>query len=130
MVIVTPRSRVGAMSWMRWRVGAGMKGSLHLDIEIPRGDRIIVATAQLDELSTGLLGPSGSGKTSLLHLLSGLDQPTEGAVEIDGVDLFGLSERERTLRRREQVGYVFQFFNLLPNLSTRENIGLPLAITG
>jgi putative ABC transport system ATP-binding protein len=77
-----------------------------------------------------IMGPSGSGKTSLLHLLSGLDQPTEGAVEIDGVDLFGLSERERTLRRREQVGYVFQFFNLLPNLTVAENVGLPIAIRG
>tara|TARA_R110002072_G_scaffold65778_21_gene162342 strand:- start:4138 stop:4881 length:744 start_codon:yes stop_codon:yes gene_type:complete len=77
-----------------------------------------------------IMGPSGSGKTSLLHLLSGLDRPTEGTVEIDGVDLFGLTERERTLRRREQVGYVFQFFNLLPNLTVAENVGLPIAIRG
>ena len=82
-----------------------------------------------------IMGPSGSGKTTLLNvigciLLSGLDRPTEGTVEIDGVDLFGLTERERTLRRREQVGYVFQFFNLLPNLTVAENVGLPIAIRG
>ncbi len=77
-----------------------------------------------------VMGPSGSGKTTLLHLVSGLDEPTSGSIELAGRDLARLSLRERTLHRRRTVGYVFQFFNLLPNLTLRENVGLPLAIAG
>ncbi|MAE46846.1 MAG: hypothetical protein CMJ86_08140 [Planctomycetes bacterium] len=77
-----------------------------------------------------VMGPSGSGKSTLLHLLSGLDKPSAGTVQLAGQDLAQLSERRRTLQRREQVGYVFQFFNLMPNLSVQENIALPLAIAG
>ena len=77
-----------------------------------------------------IMGPSGSGKSTLLHLLSGLDKPSSGRVELGGLNLAELPERGRTLQRREQVGYVFQFFNLLPNLSVRENIALPVAIGG
>lgn len=89
-----------------------------VDLEVEAGEFVCI------------MGPSGSGKTSLLHLLSGLDRPTAGTVEVAGVDLFRLSERDRTLRRREQIGYVFQFFNLLPNLTVRENVGLPVSIAG
>lgn len=77
-----------------------------------------------------VMGPSGSGKTTLLHLLSGLDEPSAGAVELEGEDVTRVSERRRTRLRRDAVGYVFQFFNLMPNLSVRENIGLPVAIAG
>ncbi|MDA1264816.1 MAG: ABC transporter ATP-binding protein [Planctomycetota bacterium] len=77
-----------------------------------------------------IMGPSGSGKSTLLHLLSGLDQPSSGSVALAGQDLAQLPERRRTLMRRSQVGYVFQFFNLLPNLTVRENISLPIAIDG
>jgi len=77
-----------------------------------------------------VMGPSGSGKSSLLHLLSGLDLPSGGEVQLGGLDLKMLSDERRTLARREQVGYVFQFFNLLPNFTVRENVGLPLAIRG
>ncbi|MFT7676239.1 MAG: putative ABC transport system ATP-binding protein [Planctomycetota bacterium] len=77
-----------------------------------------------------VMGPSGSGKTTLLHLLSGLDEPSAGSVELKGQDLARLSTGKRTLLRRQQVGYVFQFFNLLPNLTVAENIGLPVAIAG
>jgi len=77
-----------------------------------------------------VMGPSGSGKTSLLHILSGLDAPSGGSVTLAGKNLKQLSEAERTLLRRTTVGYVFQFFNLLPNLSVLENVGLPLAIQG
>lgn len=79
---------------------------------------------------TCVMGPSGSGKSTLLHLLSGLDRPTSGVVELGGTDLSTLTERRRTLERRRRVGYVFQFFNLLPNLTVEENIGLPTAIAG
>ena len=77
-----------------------------------------------------IMGPSGSGKSSLLHLISGLDEPSAGRIVLDGVDVADTSERERTLLRRRTVGYVFQFFNLLPNLTVRENVGLPFAIAG
>ncbi|MEX1025506.1 MAG: ABC transporter ATP-binding protein [Planctomycetota bacterium] len=77
-----------------------------------------------------IMGPSGSGKSTLLHLISGLDEPSAGSVELAGHAAAGLSPRQRTLLRRETVGYVFQFFNLLPNLTVRENIALPLAIAG
>jgi putative ABC transport system ATP-binding protein len=77
-----------------------------------------------------VMGPSGSGKTTLLHLLSGLDRPSAGKVELGGEDLGSLSESARTRKRRDTVGYVFQFFNLLPNLTVLENVGLPIAIAG
>lgn len=77
-----------------------------------------------------VMGPSGSGKTTLLHMISGLDEPGGGAVCLRGENLQAMSERERTLRRRKLVGYVFQFFNLLPNLNVLENVGMPLAIQG
>ncbi|QDV06190.1 ABC transporter ATP-binding protein YxdL [Planctomycetes bacterium Poly30] len=77
-----------------------------------------------------IMGPSGSGKTTLLHLLSGLDEPSAGSVILAGKDLAKAKEEERTRQRRDQVGYVFQFFHLMPNLSVMENIGLPLAIAG
>ena len=77
-----------------------------------------------------VMGPSGSGKSTLLHTLSGLDRPSAGRVELGGRDLAKLTERQRTLQRRDTVGFVFQFFNLLPNLSVIENVRLPLAIAG
>jgi putative ABC transport system ATP-binding protein len=79
---------------------------------------------------TCVMGPSGSGKSTLLHLISGLDEPTAGTVELGEQDLGKLSLGAKTLLRRRTVGYVFQFFNLLPNLTVRENVGLPLAIAG
>jgi putative ABC transport system ATP-binding protein len=79
---------------------------------------------------TAIMGPSGSGKSTLLHVLAGLDRPTGGWVEIDGIRLDELSDRELTLLRRRSVGFVFQSFNLLPVLSAGENIALPVRIAG
>ena len=79
---------------------------------------------------TAIMGPSGSGKSTLMHLLAGLDVPTGGTVVVDGVDITALSEKKLTLLRRETIGFVFQFFNLLPMLTAEENITLPLAIAG
>jgi putative ABC transport system ATP-binding protein len=79
---------------------------------------------------TAIMGPSGSGKSTLLHLLAGLDRPTSGAVEIAGTRLDGLDDRALTILRREQVGFVFQSFNLLPVLTAEENVLLPLRIAG
>ena len=77
-----------------------------------------------------VMGPSGSGKSTLMHILAGLDQPTTGAVEIAGIDITTLSDAELTLLRREHIGFVFQFFNLLPMLTAEENVVLPLSIAG
>jgi putative ABC transport system ATP-binding protein len=77
-----------------------------------------------------IMGPSGSGKSTLLHLLGGLDSPTEGNVILANQSLAKLSERKATLARRHNVGFVFQFFNLLPMLSAEENILLPVIIDG
>ena len=79
---------------------------------------------------TAIMGPSGSGKSTLMHCLAGLDRPTSGTVVIDGVDLGGLDDAELTELRRDKVGFVFQFFNLLPVLDARENILLPLKLAG
>ncbi len=77
-----------------------------------------------------VMGPSGSGKSTLLHCLAGLDRPTAGSVVIDGTPLSGLSDRDLTVLRRSAIGFVFQSFNLLPMLTARENVALPLRIAG
>lgn len=77
-----------------------------------------------------IMGPSGCGKSSLLHLCGGMDRPTSGRLSIEGVDIAGLSDDELTRLRRERIGFVFQFFNLLPTLSVAENIALPLLLSG
>ena len=77
-----------------------------------------------------LLGQSGSGKSTLLHLIGGIDTPSSGSVSIGGVDLTALDERRRTLFRRDHIGFIFQFFNLIPSLSVLENVTLPGELAG
>ena len=77
-----------------------------------------------------IMGPSGSGKSTLLHLLGGLDTPTAGEVVLDGTPLSSMSDDERTVLRRKRIGIVYQFFNLVPVLSTEENVALPAVIAG
>jgi len=77
-----------------------------------------------------LVGPSGSGKSTLLNLIGTLDRPTSGEIFIDGRKLSGLSDTELTLLRRDKIGFIFQFFNLLPSLSCLENVALPLHLRG
>jgi putative ABC transport system ATP-binding protein len=77
---------------------------------------------------TAILGKSGSGKSTLLNLISGIDAPDSGQIWVDGQDLTALSERDRTLFRRARIGFVFQFFNLIPTLTVGENVSLPLEL--
>ncbi|MFW6120501.1 MAG: ABC transporter ATP-binding protein [Petrotogales bacterium] len=88
----------------------------HADLIINEGEFIAI------------LGPSGSGKSTLLHLLAGLDRPTAGSVSIDGKNLYELSDSQLSIFRRRRIGFVFQFFNLVPVLTAIENIELPLVL--
>ena len=98
----------------------------------PNGDRIEVLRGVKFSAKHGeviaITGPSGSGKSTLLHLLGGLDAPHHGTVTFDGVELTSLSQRKLTALRRQQIGFVFQFHYLLPDLSAIENVALPLLI--
>jgi putative ABC transport system ATP-binding protein len=79
---------------------------------------------------TAVMGPSGSGKSTLMHILAGLDRPTSGEIWIDGKNIASLGDNELTKLRREHIGFIFQFFNLLPMLTAKENIVLPLSLAG
>ena len=79
---------------------------------------------------TAVMGPSGSGKSTLMHILAGLDKPTSGTVQVAGTEITTLGDTDLTKLRREHIGFIFQFFNLLPMLDARENILLPLTIAG
>jgi putative ABC transport system ATP-binding protein len=79
---------------------------------------------------TAVMGPSGSGKSTLMHILAGLDKPTAGTVEVAGAEITKLGDNDLTKLRREHIGFVFQFFNLLPMLNAKENITLPLTLSG
>src|SRR6476469_5412139 len=79
---------------------------------------------------SAIMGPSGSGKSTLMHILAGLDLPTSGTVTLDGEEITGLDDAELTRLRRDKLGFVFQFFNLLPVLTAEENLVLPLSIAG
>jgi putative ABC transport system ATP-binding protein len=79
---------------------------------------------------SAIMGPSGSGKSTLMHILAGLDRPTGGSVVLDGVEITALDDGDLTRLRRDKLGFIFQFFNLIPVLSAEENIVLPLSIAG
>jgi len=95
-------------------------------VDALRGVSLSVGAGEL----VAVMGPSGSGKSTLMHLLAALDKPTSGTVTIAGEDVGSLSDRRVTLLRRKHIGFVFQFFNLLPMLSAEENVLLPLSIAG
>jgi putative ABC transport system ATP-binding protein len=99
------------------------------------GDAAVNALCGVDldvgrEKLTAVMGPSGSGKSTLMHLLAGLDRPTDGDVYIEGTNVSKLGDTDLTKLRREHIGFIFQFFNLLPMLTAEENIVLPLEIAG
>jgi putative ABC transport system ATP-binding protein len=89
-----------------------------IDLEIGRGEMV------------SIVGASGSGKSTLLNLIGALDQPTSGSIEVDGVRLSGISDNELTKIRRDKIGFIFQFFNLLPTLTALENVSIPLHLRG
>lgn len=98
-----------------------------------RGENQVAALREVDlEIAPGdfisIMGPSGSGKSTLLHLLSGLDRPTSGSLSYDGQDIYGLRDKELSAFRRRRIGFIFQQFNLLPVLTARENILMPLLL--
>ena len=95
-------------------------------VDALRGVSLDVATGKL----TAVMGPSGSGKSTLMHILAGLDRPTSGDVFVDGTNITTLNDTALTKLRREHIGFVFQFFNLLPMLNAEENVVLPLSIAG
>ena len=95
-------------------------------VDALRGVSLSVAAGEF----VAFMGPSGSGKSTLLQILGGLDRPTSGHVVLEGRDISGLSDAEATRLRREATGFVFQFFNLIPLLDVRENVGLPFTIAG
>jgi len=95
-------------------------------VDALRGVDLDVRSGEL----VAVMGPSGSGKSTLMHILAGLDQPTEGTVTIAGTEITHLNDAKLTRLRREHIGFVFQFFNLLPMLDAEENVVLPLSIAG
>jgi putative ABC transport system ATP-binding protein len=95
-------------------------------VDALRGVSLSVRAGEL----VAVMGPSGSGKSTLMHILAGLDKPTSGTVEIAGTEIVDLSDAMLTRLRRDHIGFVFQFFNLLPMLTAEENVVLPLSIAG
>jgi putative ABC transport system ATP-binding protein len=112
---------VVAASNVSRRYGAGDTA-----VDALRGVSLEVGRGQL----VAVMGPSGSGKSTLMHVLAGLDKPTSGTVEIAGTEITTLGDNELTKLRRRHIGFVFQFFNLLPMLTAEENVALPLSIAG
>jgi putative ABC transport system ATP-binding protein len=101
-------------------------GSGDTAVDALRGVSLDVRQREL----VAVMGPSGSGKSTLMHILAGLDKPTTGTVKIAGTEITELDDSKLTLLRREHIGFVFQFFNLLPMLDAEENVVLPLSISG
>src|SRR5687768_18164923 len=102
----------------RFEGRTGVTALDHTNLTIGRGEMV------------SIIGPSGSGKSTLLNLIGALDRPTSGDVRIDGQSLAKLSDDDRTRVRRDKIGFIFQFFNLLPTLTCLENVGLPLHLRG
>ncbi len=119
--VVAPQSAAVEARELTRRYGEGetaVDALRGVDLEVRSGELVAV------------MGPSGSGKSTMMHILAGLDKPTSGTVQIAGTEITGLDDSQLTLLRRKHIGFVFQFFNLLPMLDAEENVVLPLSIAG
>ena len=121
MTVAAEQATVASAEEVTRRYGEGATA-----VDAPRAVSLDVARGQL----IAVMGPSGSGKSTLMHILAGLDRPTSGEVRIAGQEIGRLGDTELTKLRREHIGFVFQFFNLLPMLTAEENILLPLSLAG
>src|SRR5215207_904656 len=101
-------------------------GTGNTAVDALRGVSVDITAGRL----TAVMGPSGSGKSTLMHILAGLDRATSGDVSVAGVDITSLGDDALTTLRRDHIGFIFQFFNLLPMLTAEENIALPLKLAG
>ena len=110
--------RLEGVSRVYQRGASSIRAVQRISLEVARGEFLAI------------MGPSGSGKSTLLNLIGGLDRPTDGDILIEGRSTRGFTEAEWTTLRRERIGVVFQFFNLLPGLTARENVALPLLLRG
>jgi putative ABC transport system ATP-binding protein len=131
MSAVLPKERAHELTDARTTVVAADSvarryGSGDTSVDALRGVSLDVATGEL----VAVMGPSGSGKSTLMHIIAGLDRPTAGDVRIAGREITSMSDKELTKLRRTHIGFVFQFFNLLPMLTAEENVTLPLRIAG
>jgi putative ABC transport system ATP-binding protein len=131
MSAVLPKERVAELTDARATVVAADRverryGAGDTAVDALRGVSLEVATGEL----VAVMGPSGSGKSTLMHILAGLDRPNAGEVRIAGREITSMSDAELTKLRRSHIGFVFQFFNLLPMLTAEENVTLPLRIAG
>ena len=127
--------RMGADAEVAAHTNGAVVAAQQLGRRYGDGDTAIDALRSVDleverEKLTAVMGPSGSGKSTLMHLLAGLDKPTSGNVFIEGTNISELGDSELTKLRRKHIGFIFQFFNLLPMLTAEENIVLPLSIAG
>jgi len=97
-----------------------------LDVEVLKGINLSIQSGEF----VSVMGPSGSGKSTLLYLIGGLDKPTSGSVKIKGKELAVMNDRDESVMRRREIGFVFQFYNLIPNLNVEENVMLPVLLDG
>lgn len=97
-----------------------------LDVEVLKDINLTIASGEF----VSIMGPSGSGKSTLLYLIGGLDKPTSGSVKIKGSELSDMKDKEQSIMRRRDIGFVFQFYNLIPNLNVEENVMLPVLLDG
>ena len=115
---------ISLMAVLETRALTKTYGSGEFRVEALRGIDLTIEQGEF----LAIMGPSGSGKSTLLHLLGGVDAPSGGQVLVEGVDLASLSDDQRTIMRRQRIGFVFQTFNLLPTLSAKRNVSLPLEL--
>src|SRR3712207_5380293 len=118
---ISPNGAVVSAQELTRRYGAGDTA-----VDALRGVSLDVAGGKL----TAVMGPSGSGKSTLMHILAGLDKPTSGSVTVGGTEITGLDDTALTTLRRDHIGFIFQFFNLLPMLTAAENVRLPAKLAG